>query len=225
MKEIKNTLLSMQDLKYRDFHAKLIPTIKKETIIGVRIPEIKKYAKSLLGTEAADIFLKELPHKYYEENNLHAFLIAQISDFKECIKATEEFLPYIDNWATCDSLRPKAFAKRKKDLLIKIEEWIKSPHLYTARFGIEMLMLHFLGDDFNPVYLEWVVDIKTDEYYLIMMKAWFFATALSKQYNYVLPYLEDKKLDKTTHNKTIRKAIESFRITEEQKKYLKNLKI
>lgn len=222
---IRNRLFEMQDLKYRDFHAKLMPTVSKELVIGVRTPALRKLAKEIRNTECAAEFLGILPHKYYEENNLHAFLTAQITDYDECIAQLEKFLPFIDNWATCDSLKPKAFAKNKERLIIKIKEWISSPHLYTSRFGIGMLMTHFLDSDFKHEYMQWVTDVETDEYYLMMMKAWFFATALAKQYNAALPYLEQKRLDKTAHNKTIRKAIESFRITQEQKAFLKNLKL
>ena len=222
---IEKRLFNMQDLKYRDFHSRLMPTVMKENIIGVRIPQIKAFAKEISGSKEAELFLQELPHKYYEENNLHAFLTAQITDYDECIAQLEKFLPFIDNWATCDSLKPKAFAKNKERLIIKIKEWISSPHLYTSRFGIGMLMTHFLDSDFKHEYMQWVTDVETDEYYLMMMKAWFFATALAKQYNAALPYLEQKRLDKTAHNKTIRKAIESFRITQEQKAFLKNLKL
>ena len=225
MEEIKKRLFNLQDLSYKEFHSRLMPNIEKVKIIGIRIPLLKSYAKEISGTKSAEAFLKELPHEYYEENNLHAFLIAQISDYDKCISEIDRFLPFIDNWATCDSLRPICFAKNKDKLILKIKKWIKNTHTYTARFGIEMLMVHFLDSDFKPEYLEWVAKVKTDEYYLMMMKAWFFATALAKQYNTVLPYLEQKKLDKTAHNKTIRKAVESFRISEEQKVYLKNLKL
>jgi len=225
MKKITEKLFEMQDIKYKEFHSRLMPTIEKESIIGVRVPMLRAYAKELFGTTEAEEFLKELPHKFYEENNLHAFLTAEIKDYDLCIAELERFLPFIDNWATCDSLRPKVFAKNRKKLILKIKEWMNSPHLYTARFGIEMLMTHFLDADFKPEYLNWVAETKTEEYYLMMMKAWFFATALTKQYDTAITFIEQKKLDKTAHNKAIQKAIESFRITNEQKAYLKTLKI
>lgn len=224
-KEILDMLFDLKDLGYKKFHCRLMPTVERDRVIGVRIPELKKLAKSLYGTVKAQAFLKTLPHYYYEENNLHAFLIAQIKDFDECIKAVDEFLPFIDNWATCDSLRPKIFAKNKEILLKKIKIWIKSDKTYTARFGIEMLMVHFLDDSFNPQFAEWVISADSEEYYVMMMKAWYFATSLVNHFEEIIPIFEQKRLDKTTHNKAISKSIESYRISAEQKKYLRTLKI
>lgn len=224
LKEIETCFFEMQDLEYKEFHCRLMPNIEKQRVIGIRIPELRKFSRKIYGTVLAEVFLKELPHKYYEENNLHAFLTEQIKDYDKCIARLEKFLPFVDNWATCDMLRPKVFAKNKDKLIVKIREWIKSEHTYTIRFGIEMLMVHFLESDFKPEYLNLVAEVKNEEYYVMMMKAWYFATALAKQYDSALPYLEEKRLDKTTHNKTISKALESYRITEVQKKYLKTLK-
>jgi len=219
--DIQKTLLSMQDTGYRDFHARLMPNIDKDTIIGVRVPKIRALAKQIKN-DTGD-FLEKLPHKYYEENNLHALLVSQIPDFDECIEKLNRFLPYVDNWATCDIMSPKSFKKNKEKLLLQIENWIKSGHTYTIRFGIEMLMTHFLDDDFDEKYLEQVSLIKSDEYYINMMIAWYFATALAKKWDFAVKYLEDARLSQWVHNKTIRKAVESYRITEKQKEYLKTL--
>ncbi len=225
MKKITNRLFEMQDLKYRDFHSRLMPTVDKSLIIGVRTPELRKFSKEIFGTKIAADFLKEMPHKYYEENNLHAFLIAKIQDFDLCIEELDRFLPYIDNWATCDMLRPVCFSSNKEKLLLKIKEWINEKHTYTIRFAIEMLMVHFLDGDFIPEYLDYVANAPSSDYYLMMVRAWYFATALAKQYDLALPYLEQKTLDFATHNKAIQKAVESFRLTDTQKTYLKTLKI
>ncbi|MCR4719534.1 MAG: DNA alkylation repair protein [Firmicutes bacterium] len=218
---IQKELFKLQDIEYRDFHAKLMPNIDKNTIIGVRVPKIRALAKEIKGTEGD--FLKQLPHKYYEENNLHAVLISQIADFEECISQLDRFLPYVDNWATCDIMNPKSFKKNKEKLLLHIEKWINSHHTYTVRFGIEMLMTHFLDEDFNEGYLKKVSLIKSDEYYINMMIAWYFATALAKKWYFAVKYLEEKRFSEWVHNKTIRKAVESYRITESQKKYLRTL--
>lgn len=219
--DIQKKLFSMQDIKYRDFHARLMPNIDKDTIIGVRVPKIRALAKEIKGTEGD--FLKQLPHKYYEENNLHAILVSQIADFEECISQLDAFLPYVDNWATCDIMNPKPFKKNREKLLIQIEKWLKSKHTYTVRFAIEMLMTHFLDGDFKEEFLKTVSSIKSDEYYINMMIAWYFATALAKKWDCAVKYLEEKRLSKWVHNKTIRKAIESYRITENQKKHLRTL--
>lgn len=218
MKNVTERLFELKDEAYKEFHSKLMPTIEKERIIGVRTPMVRNLAKELSVSAAADAFLKELPHFYYEENNLHACLIERINNFDACVEKLDKFLPFIDNWATCDMLRPKVLGKNKEKLLEKIKEWIKSEHTYTKRFGIEMLMVYFLDGDFDISYPETVAGIKSDEYYICMMKAWYFATALAKQYESVIPFLEEKVLDKFTHNMTVKKAIESFRITSEQKK-------
>ena len=218
---MKNELFKLQDLEYKKFHSKLMPTINPDTIIGVRTPDLRKFAKGLIDY---DDFLNDLPHQYYEENNLHGFLISQIKDYNECIKELNKFLPYVDNWATCDGLRPKCFKKNTDKLLSEIEKWIKSNHTYTVRFAIEMLMTHFLDDDFDERYLDMVANVKSDEYYINMMIAWFFATALAKQYEYAIIYVEKNILPVWVHNKTIQKAIESYRISDDKKRFLRTLK-
>ena len=223
--DIRDELFKMQDIGYRDFNSKLIPTVKKEDMIGVRTPELRKYAKKLLKEEGVEDFLHSLPHKYFDENQLHAFIISEIKDFKLCIDELIKFLPYLDNWATCDQLSPKIFKKYRNDLLPHIYEWLKSDKTYAVRFGIGMLMEHFLDEDFKSEYPEMVAAVRSEEYYINMMTAWYFATALAKQYESILPFIEGNKLDTWTHNKTIQKAIESNRISAEQKNYLKGLKI
>ena len=223
-KYIRDRLFEMQDTEYRDFHAKLMPTVSKELIIGVRTPELRKFAKEIAKTRIADDFMKILPHKYYEENNLHAFLIEQIKDYDLCVSELERFLPFVDNWATCDMMRPKILKNHLEDFLPVIKKWMGSVDTYTVRFAIEMLMCYYLDGDFDISYPEMISKIRSDEYYIKMMQAWYFATALAKQYDAVIPYLEENRLDADTHNKTIRKAIESYRITGEQKKYLRKLK-
>ena len=223
--EIRDKLFKMQDIGYRDFNSKLIPTVKKEDMIGVRTPELRKYAKKLLKEEGVEDFLHSLPHKYFDENQLHAFIISEIKDFKLCIDELINFLPYLDNWATCDQLSPKIFKKYRNDLLPHIYEWLKSDKTYTVRFGIGMLMEHFLDEDFKSEYPEMVAAVRSEEYYINMMTAWYFATALAKQYESILPFIEGNKLDTWTHNKSIQKAIESNCINAEQKNYLKGLKI
>ncbi len=222
---IVNRLFELQDLKYRDFHSKLMPTVDKKTVIGVRTPELRKLAKELKNTDIAYEFMKNLPHKYYEENNLHAFLIEEIRDYSECIKELDRFLPFVDNWATCDMMRPKILKKHHRELLCEIKKWIDSGEIYTVRFGIECLMLYYLDEYFKSGFHETVSNIRSDEYYIRMMQAWYFATALAKRYDETIHYLEQKKLDADTHNKTIQKAIESYRITKEQKDYLRKLKL
>ncbi len=222
---ITEHLFSLQDLGYRDFKARLMPTIDKETIIGVRTPALRKFAKQIAKTGDAAAFISQLPHKYYEENNLHAFIVEQIADYDEAIRQTERFLPYIDNWATCDSFSPKAFKKHTAELLENVKAWIKSTHTYTCRFGIEMLMSFYLDDLFRPEYSEMVATVRSDEYYVKMMIAWYFATALTKQYDATIGYITGKRLDSWCHNKTIQKAIESFCISDERKAFLKRLKV
>ena len=223
MNSIRDELFKLQDKKYRDFQISLIKTVKPETIIGVRTPALRKYAKVLVKEDYSK-FLKELPHKYFDENQLHAFIISELKDYDKCIRYVNQFLPYVDNWATCDQLSPKIFKKNNEKLLEQIKVWIASKKTYEVRFGIGMLMQHYLDDKFDEVYLKWVSDIKSEEYYVNMMIAWFFATALAKQYDCALPYIKNQKLDKWTHNKAIQKAIESYRITSDQKDYLKSLK-
>ena len=223
--EIRNELFGMQDVKYRDFQAKLIPTVEPATVIGVRTPQLRKYAGVLLKRDDVQEFLNDLPHKYFDENQLHAFIISGIKDCGKCMSEVERFLPYVDNWATCDQMSPKVFKKHRSELLMKIKEWISSGETYTIRFGVGMLMEHFLDEDYDPAYPEMVSKVRSDEYYVNMMTAWYFATALAKQYESVLPFIEDKKLDAWTHNKAIQKAVESYRITDDQKSYLKSLKV
>ena len=223
-KYVRDRLFAMQDLKYRDFHSRLMPTVEKELVIGVRTPELRKFAKEFSKTDMAEVFLNALPHKYYEENNLHAFLICEIKDFDRLITRLDEFLPFVDNWATCDMMRPKIFSKNKEKLLPEIEKWMSSEQPYTVRFGIEMLMIHFLDDSFDIDFPQRVAKIRSDMYYVKMMQAWYFATALAHQYEQILPFIENNVLDEWTHNKAIQKAVESYRVTAEQKEYLKKLK-
>lgn len=223
MTEIQTRLFTMQDEVYRCFQCRLMPTVDAETVIGVRTPLLRKYAKEIAGSTAAKTFLQALPHQYYEENNLHAFLIEEMKDFDACIAALNAFLPYVDNWATCDSMNPKILGKHKEQLLHVIENWLFSTHTYAIRFGIKALMTWFLDADFSPVYLEKVAAIKSEEYYIKMMISWYFATALAKQYEATLPYLEKHRLPPWIHAKTIQKATESYRLTNEQKIYLRTL--
>ncbi len=225
MTDIQKGLFSMQDKKYAEFQAKLTPTVDKSFFIGVRVPKLRQYASDLIKSKNYSRFLDELPHKYYDENLLHSILISKIKDYSEALERIEEFLPYIDNWAVSDTLSPGIFKKHKPELIIKIKEWAKSPETYTCRFGIDMLMTHFLDEDFKPEYLKIPARIKSDEYYVNMMLAWFFATALAKQWDETVPYIENSVLPKWVHNKTITKSVESYRITEEQKTYLKQLRI
>lgn len=224
--DIRRDLFAMQDIQYRDFHSKLMPTVDKELVIGVRTPQLRKYSKELYKNqrEEAEAFMQELPHRYYEENNVHAFLIEQIKEYGECIKALDVFLPYVDNWATCDMMNPKIVKKHLPQLISDAKRWMASKHTYMVRYGIKILMDHFLDEEFKPEYPMMVASIQSDEYYIKMVIAWYFATALSKQYDAILPYIEENKLDVWTHNKTIQKAVESYRITPEQKAYLRTLK-
>ena len=222
--EIQKELFSRQDKEYMKFLSKLTPNVSEDTIIGVRIPEIRKLAKKLVKNNEYEDFLKELPHKYYDENLLHGAIISENKDFENCIELLDNFLPFIDNWAVCDTISPKIFKKHKKELIEKIKEWSQSDKTYTCRFGVEMLMTHFLDEDFKKEYLEIVANIHSEEYYVKMVVAWFFATALAKQWDYAVIYLENNKLDVWVHNKTIQKARESLRILEDKKGYLKGLK-
>lgn len=225
IEEIRKKLFELQDKKYRDFQCRLIPTLESTTIIGVRTPELRRYAKELVKQKEMQNFLHFLPHQYFEENQLHAFMISEIKDNKQCLEELNQFLPFVDNWATCDQLSPKVFKKNRSELIDQIKQWVCSDRTYTVRFGIGMLLEHFLDDDFDPIYLEMVSKISSEEYYIRMMIAWYFATALAKQYTKALLYIEEQKLDIWTHNKTIQKAVESRRITLEQKEYLRRLKI
>lgn len=225
LNDIRTELFKMQDMDYRDFNSKLVPTVDKESMIGIRTPELRKYAKQLGKSSEIKEFLQALPHKYFDENQLHAFIISEIKDFKNCIAEINRFLPYIDNWETCDQLSPKIFKKHHSELFAYIKDWLKSDKVYTLRFGIGMLMEHFLDEDFDIIYPETVSKIRSDEYYVNMMIAWYFATALAKQYESIIPFIENRSLDIWTHNKAIQKALESYRISTEQKTYLRELKI
>ena len=222
--KIQKELFSLQDKEYMKFLSKLTPNVSEDTIIGVRIPEIRKLAKKLVKNNEYEDFLKELPHKYYDENLLHGAIISESKNFEKCIKLLDNFLPFVDNWVVCDTISPKIFKKNKKELIEKIKEWSQSDKTYTCRFGVEMLMTHFLDEDFKKEYLEMVANIHSEEYYVKMVIAWFFATALAKQWDYAVIYLENNRLDVWVHNKTIQKARESLRILEDKKGYLKGLK-
>ncbi len=217
-------LATCSNEEYRDFQSRLVPNVPKETILGVRTPDMRKIAKEIKGTAEAESFLIQLPHRYYEENLVHFFLIALIRDFDECAKAVESFLPYVDCWPVCDQSSPKVFAKNHQKLLPLIRKWISSEHVYTARFGIRMLMNEFLGEDFKPEYLEWVATVNGEDYYIKMMVAWYFATALAKKYDESIVYIEEHRLEPWTHKKAIQKAIESFRVSDAHKEYLKSLR-
>ena len=223
--DIQQELFALQDLSYRDFHAKLMPTVDKARVIGVRTPKLRAFAKEFGKTEEAKEFLKVLPHQYYDENNLHGLLLEQIKDYPTLIRELNRFLPCIDNWATCDLLTVRVVKKHLDTFTEEVERWLASDHTYTIRFGIGMLMRYYLEEHFSLEYPEKVAKIRSEEYYVNMMRAWYFATALAKQYEAIFPFLEEKRLDAWTHNKTIQKAIESYRITQEQKAYLRTLRI
>lgn len=225
IQDVQKKLFEMQDTGYRDFHAKLLPTMDKEKVIGIRTPMLRKFAKEFGKTEESEMFLQVLPHQYYEENNLHGLLIEQIRDYDKCLKEMERFLPYIDNWATCDMLALTVVKGYRGVFIREVYRWMESEKPYTIRFGISMLMRYYLDEEFKPEYPEKVAAIRSEEYYVNMMRAWYFATALAKQYRQVLPFLEERRMDIWTHNKTIQKAIESYRITPEQKEYLRTLRI
>lgn len=224
MTTIQERLFALRDADYAAFQSPLIPTVRTETFIGVRTPALRKLAGELKGTPEAEALLAALPHEYFEENQLHAFLIAAEKDFNAAMARTEVFLPCIDNWATCDQLTPKAFRKNRTALYEKIGAWLESDHEYTVRFGLKMLMDHFLDEEFTPDILAQAAAVQREEYYIRMMQAWFFATALAKQYDDALPYLEQERLELWVHNKTIQKAVESYRISPEQKTHLKTLR-
>lgn len=225
MTPIQTHLFALQDSGYRDFHAKLIPTVPKDRIIGVRTPELRRLAKEFAKTPESEDFLRELPHTYYEEDNLHAFLLETIRDFDRLIAELDRFLPFVDNWATCDMMSPKILKKYPERLLEQIKIWLLAGDTYTVRFGLGELMNCFLDENFRPEYLELAAAVRSEEYYVKMMVAWFFATALAKQYGAAAPYIENRRLEKWTHNKAIQKAVESYRVSAEQKEYLKTLKI
>ena len=224
MDAIQEKLFALQDLNYRQFQAKLMPTVDPEQIIGVRMPALRKLAKELKGTAEAEAFLAALPHRYYDENNLHGLLLCARSGYEETVAGLEDFLPHVDNWATCDLLSPRAFRPHPPQLPGQLRRWLDSGDTYTVRFGLEMLMSFYLDECFRPEYLDWAAEVKSEEYYVRMMVAWYFATALAKQYDAALPYLTSRRLEQRTHNKTIQKAVESYRITPEQKDALRALR-
>ncbi len=222
--EIEQRLFALQDVGYQAFQAKLMPGVELARIIGVRTPELRKLAKELAKAEGIDAFLTDLPHRYYDENNLHGFIVSEFKDYDRALAGVEAILPYVDNWATCDLLSPKAFKKHRDRLAGDILRWLASDRPFTVRFGIEMIQTHYLDEDFDAAWLGRVSRIRSGEYYVNMMIAWFFATALAKHWDAVIPYVENNALDVWTHNKTIQKAVESYRITDEQKTYLRSLK-
>ena len=221
---IQKRLFELSDEKNADFSAKLTPGIDREKFLGVRIPASRKLAKEIIKENEHKDFLNSLPHKYYDENILHSILISEIKDYDECIKYVDEFLPYVNNWAVCDTMSPKAFKNKHERLMNDILRWVDSDQTYTIRFGLKILMAHFLDNDFKNEYLKIPAKIKSDEYYINMMIAWFYATALAKQWDSIIVYIENGVLDKWVHNKAIQKARESYRITAEQKEYLKSMK-
>lgn len=225
MTDIQERLFALRDEAYKAFNSKLIPSVDPALVIGVRTPALRALAKELRGTEAAESFLRALPHKYFEENQLHAFLLEGVKDYDACIQALDEFLPFVDNWATCDQLSPKVLGKNKARLLAEIRRWIASTHVYTTRFAIGQLMRWYLDEDFKTEYADMVCAVKSEEYYLRMMAAWYFAAALAKQYELILPYIAEHRLDTWTHNKAIQKAVESYRVSLEHKAQLRALKI
>ncbi len=224
MTDIQERLFELQDKKYAEFSAKLTPTVDAELFIGVRIPQMRKLAKTLVKEDSYEDFLGELPHEYYDENVLHGLIVSELKDYENCMAKVEHFLPYVDNWAVCDTMSPKVLKKHKEKLMVKIVDWAASDHTYTCRFGMLMLMKHFLDDDFKEEYLEIPSGVISEEYYVNMMIAWFFATALAKQWDAAVQYIEKRRLSDWTHRKTIQKACESYRITDEQKAYLRRLK-
>jgi len=217
-------LKEQQDEQYRQFQSKLIPTIDAATIIGVRTPVLRRMAKTLYQDGQYTVFLNELPHSYFEENQLHGFILSEYKDFTSCLAELERFLPFVDNWATCDQMSPKIFRKHRQELLPHIRRWLTSTHVYTVRFAIGLLMQHFLEEDFRPEYLDWVTGIHSEAYYINMEIAWYMATALAKQWEATIPYIETNRMGKWVHNRTIQKARESYRVTDAQKEYLKTLK-
>lgn len=222
---IQDELFKLQDLKYKEFHSGLMPNINPDLIIGVRVPDVRRLSKRIIKEGKDSDFLKLLPHKYYEENNLHGFIISQMKDYDTCIKQLDTFLPCVDNWATCDGIRPVSFKKNTDRLIFEIDRWIASDKEYTVRFGLEMLMTFYLDENFDESYLEKASAVTSDKYYVNMMIAWFFATALAKQYEKTIPFIEEKRLSIWVHNKTIQKALESYRVDKDRKSYLRKLKI
>ena len=224
VQDIEAELFRLQDPEYRAFQAKLIPTMDPKRMIGVRTPALRAYARALVKQPEADGFLRALPHAYFDEDQLHAFLLSELKDFDRCLDEVERFLPYIDNWATSDQLSPKCFKKHRQALLPAVRRWMDSGETYSVRFGVGMLMQHYLDGDFDPRYLRWVAELRSEEYYVNMMRAWYFATALVKQYEAAVPCIEGGALDLWTHNKAIQKAVESYRVPADRKEYLKSLR-
>ena len=224
IEKLEEQLFEMQDLKYRDFHSKLLPGIDKETLIGIRTPMLRKFSREFAKTPEAEEFLQILPHRYYEENNMHMMIVTGIKDYETCLAEVKKFLPYINNWATCDLPAPKCFEEYREELLPVIREWLLTTDTYTIRYGIGLLMRLYLDDMYRPEYADLVARVRSEEYYVNMMIAWYFATALAKQWDAAVPYIEQHRLDRWVHQKTIQKAVESFRITPEQKVYLKSLR-
>ena len=222
--DLIDRLMSAQDISYRDFQSGLIPSVDLSSMIGVRTPELRKIAGEFSRREDISGFLSDLPHLYFEEDQIHAFIISGIKDFSACIDEVELFLPFVNNWATCDQMSPKVFRKHRPELLGHIRNWIVDDHIYTVRFAVKMLMDHFLEDDFDPSFPELVAAVSSEEYYVNMMRAWYFATALAKQYESVFPFLEERRLDRWTHNRTIQKAVESYRISDSRKAALRALR-
>ena len=223
--EIREELFRIRDIEYRDFQVRLIPSVEPDQVIGVRTPSLRKYARQLAKRADAQIFLRDLPHRYFDENQLHAFMISGLKVYGKCLEEVNIFLPCVDHWATCDQLSPAVFKKHRRELIREIRNWIDSDRTYTVRFGLGMLMSHFLDEDFDPAFLDLAAGVRSEEYYINMMIAWYFATALAKQYDAALPYIEDRRLEPWTHNRTIQKAVESFRVSPEQKDYLRSLRI
>lgn len=223
--EIRERLLSLSDEKYRDFHSALMPEAEKEKVIGVRAPVVKKLAKEYFSHPDINEFLSDLPHKYYEENNLHSFIVSMMKDYDECLSAFQKFLPFIDNWATCDGAKPKVFLKNPDRIYPEIKKWLSSEDTYSVRFAVVILMDRvFLEDNFSKEHTDLISSLQTDEYYIHMAVAWYFATAIAKRYDDIIPYIENRVLDRKTHNKAIQKSVESFRVPDETKAYLKTLK-
>ena len=221
---IYDRLIEYKDDKYKEFQSKLVPNIDKDTIIGVRTPNMKRIAKNVFGTHEANEFLREVPHKYYEENLVHMFIISMIKDFDLCIQELNFFLPYVDCWPVSDQSSPKVFHKMHDKLIEIVNNWIQSEHVYTSRYGMRILMNEYLDDDFKMEYLDLIANKKGDDYYLKMMQAWYFATALAKKYEETIPYFENHLLDSFVFKKAIQKALESYRVSDSHKEYLKSLR-
>ena len=222
--EIRDELFRCRDEAYAAFQRKLIPTVAPESILGVRTPVLRAYARQLWKRGEGEGFLGDVPHRYFDENQLHAFLLSEIRDFGRCVEGVCQFLPFVDNWATCDQLSPRVFKTHRPELLEYIQGWLGSPETYTVRFGVGMLMRHYLDGEFDPAYPAMVAAIRSEEYYVRMVVAWYFATALAKQYDAAIAYIEQRRLEPWTHNKAIQKSVESHRITPAQKAYLRSLR-